>query len=229
MLSLSTIAFIFSILGSIAAGMFFISPILMIIKLHKTRKTEDVSEFVFILSAINCVSWTINFARIIPLDYPPFLINALGLILNYTYYSIFSAYKYDSPSKYIFIFGSALTLCGIGLVEYYLWENAINGWISMSFNILMYGSSLQKLVEVFHTKDYTLLPIVTSLVQIFCGCCWVIYGTIKRYIFVIVPNVMGIGFGLIGTAVYFYFAKEERLKLTVSLIGKESTLEKTTP
>jgi hypothetical protein len=126
------------------------------------------------------------------------------------FYAIFCAYKYRGLKKYVLIFGSALILGIIGIVEGLCWDNQINGWIGMGLSVLLYGSSLQKLIVVCKNNNYFLLPVYISFIQIFGCSAWVIYGLLRRYITIIIPNALGILFGIVGLASYLIIRK--RLK-----------------
>jgi solute carrier family 50 protein (sugar transporter) len=126
------------------------------------------------------------------------------------FYVIFCAYKYVGVKKFSLIFGSALILGIIGTIEGLCWENGVNGWIGMCLSILLYGSSLQKLIVVCKNNNYFLLPVYISFIQVFGCSAWVTYGLLRRYITIIVPNVLGILFGIVGLVSYLVIRK--RLK-----------------
>jgi uncharacterized protein with PQ loop repeat len=137
------------------------------------------------------------------------------------FYSIFCAYKYEGFKKYVLIFGSALILGIIGIIEGLCWENGINGWIGMCLSILLYGSSLQKLIVVCKNNNYFLLPVYISFIQIFGCSAWVMYGLLKRFITIVVPNALGILFGIVGLVSYLVIRK--RLKRLEALASNSYT------
>ena len=97
------VAFSFSIIGSAVGVVFFVAPILMIVKLCKTKNAKEVSEYIFIANCLNSTSWIVNFSRIFPTDYPPLMIHVLGISCNYVYYVIFCVYKYQKLKRYLLI------------------------------------------------------------------------------------------------------------------------------
>ena len=52
----------------------------MIIRLCKTKRVGDVSEYLFICAGVACVTWTVNFIRLKPYEIPALVCNLMGII-----------------------------------------------------------------------------------------------------------------------------------------------------
>ena len=64
----------------------FVSPVTEIIELCKTKKAEDVSEFVFILFIITSATYWINFTR--KLDWIAMVPNFVGKLIFTSYFQV---------------------------------------------------------------------------------------------------------------------------------------------
>jgi hypothetical protein len=126
-------------------------------------------------------------------------------VLNYVYYVIFCVYKYQGWKRYVWIFCSGAVEAGIGLTEGFAWGPKVNTWIAVVANTLMFASVLQKVVAVCKTKDYTLLPWPMSIVTIFCSTCWIVYVILKDQKYLLIPNVFGEVFGIMGIIIFLVY------------------------
>ena len=74
------VAFIMSILFIIGGAFFFVVPLLMIVKMCKSKNkdTMGVSEYIFLLTGFNCISYSAFFIRIQPYEIPVLILNFVG-------------------------------------------------------------------------------------------------------------------------------------------------------
>ena len=56
----------------------------------------------------------------------------------------------------------------------------------------MFISPAEKLYTIIRTKNSSMVPIVTTCVQIVCGSCWFVYGSIISKIEILIPNGIAI-------------------------------------
>ena len=57
-----------------------------------------------------------------------------------------------------------------------------SGPIAMVINIIQYAAPAQNILQVFKTKDYTLIPISSVISGLGCSFCWLVFG-ILIYVF----------------------------------------------
>jgi hypothetical protein len=69
---------------------------------------------------------------------------------------------------------------------------------------------------VFKTKDHNLIPILSSIIGLFCSSTWTVYGFYIDNIKVIIPNILGIVLSLIQIAVWMFFYNYNKNKPQVS-------------
>jgi hypothetical protein len=79
---------IFGIIGTVLVIILWLGPMKMIIVLCKEKKPERVSEFIFLLTTINCTFWTALFIK--ELLIIPLIPNIVGITnpLHNKHYSI---------------------------------------------------------------------------------------------------------------------------------------------
>ena len=77
----------------------------------------------------------------------------------------------------------------------------------------MYAAPGEKILTVFRTWNYNLIPIWSTFAGIACSTCWFIYGIYQKDWYIMIPNVLGILFSIFQIFVYFIFkSKKENLK-----------------
>ena len=86
------------------------------------------------------------------------------------------------------------------------WGNhVVLSYIAMVFNVIMFISPGQKIVRVIKEKNYKLIPIVSTIVNVLCSSAWLGYGICINLITQIIPNALGLFFSIANTLVWIYF------------------------
>jgi len=70
-------------------------------------------------------------------------------------------------------------------------------WICMIINIGMCAGPCENLLTVCKTGNYTLIPIVTSILNLANSFCWFIYGLGQSDFSIWVPNIIGMFLGAV--------------------------------
>lgn len=64
---------------------------------------------------------------------------------------------------------------------------------------------------MFRTKNYKLIPIVTTVIGLLNAIIWSLFGIFKGWdFFVIIPNAIGIVFTIFQASLWFYFYKQSK-------------------
>ena len=86
------------------------------------------------------------------------------------------------------------------------WGNhVVLSYTAMVFNVLMFISPGQKIIRVIREKNYKLIPIFTTIVNIMCSAAWLGYGICINLITQIIPNSLGLLFSIANTLAWLYF------------------------
>ena len=79
------------------------------------------------------------------------------------------------------------------------------GWFNVFLGVINAGAPGQKILEVFKTGNYTLIPQITVLFQCACSTLWGIYGLTQGNLKIILPNLIGVALTAIQLFAYFSF------------------------
>ena len=106
------------------------------------------------------------------------------------------------------------------------WGNySVLSYIAMIFNALMFVSPFQKILRVIKEKNYKLIPIYTTFVNILCSLAWLRYGVCIAMVSQIVPNVIGLILSLANAYTWgYYYVNRNKLKKYKKVL--ENTKEK---
>ena len=203
-----------TICGTVLAVGLNLSPGVLFYEYFKGKKDfKDIPEMMFVVGVFCC---TTNLAYgLIIKDKSLYLNGAICEIIQITYATIYLfLYANKDFSKwflYVFIaYNLTLEILYIfaDVLSYHIsvdFADNLTGWFNTVLTILNAGAPGQKIIEVFKTENFTLIPIFTTFAQILCSGLWGVYGFVIMNPKVIVPNVFGVILCLIQIITYFFF------------------------
>ena len=98
-----------------------------------------------------------------------------------------------------------VAIVGIAMLFFFIVPYEVTGKIAMVFNVLMYASPGEKMITVFKTGNYKLIPIWSTLGGTACSACWMIYGIYLVDWNQIIPNALGVIFSIIQIIVFLFY------------------------
>lgn len=171
---------------------------------------KDSPGLLLIFSFLNCILW-VDYGLIND-KAQMYVANGAGGVITIIWITIYLIYF--CGKRFILAFfaniGSMLIVSGIALLFYFIVPTKITSYIVIVFNILMYAAPGEKIVRVFKTGNYDLIPIVSSFSGLACSTCWFIYGVYIWDMTVMIPNVLGIMFAILQIIVYIHFVLKEK-------------------
>jgi solute carrier family 50 protein (sugar transporter) len=197
---------IFGWTGTGLAMIFYIAPVVPMYKLLNDQvKVKDVTGVLLICSFMNCILWT-DYGLLIN-DFTVYFANGVGGGISLIWITIYLIYLGNKNIKIaaLFIFLLMAAIAGISIAFYFFIPTFLTGKVAMIFNILMYAAPGEKLVRVFKTKAYNLIPIYSTFGGLLCSLCWMLFGIIKADINLIVPNALGLFFSVFEIIIYYVF------------------------
>lgn len=202
---------IFGWVGTALSIFFLFAPAVPFRKLMKEEITyKDSPGLLLVFSFLNCILWADY--GLINNKAQMYVANGVGGVITIVWITIYLIYF--CGKRFILSFfanlGSMLIVSGITLLFFFIVPVKITGYIVMVFNILMYAAPGEKMVRVFKTGNYNLIPIVSSFSGLACSACWFIYGFYIMDWNVLIPNGLGLLFAVLQIIVYIYFAKKEK-------------------
>ena len=171
------LADIFSTIGTILSFIMSFSPLPPIIKVFKKEEKIDIIPEGFLLFLILTrivwgSVWIITNRKIVAFNsISGIIVCDLFVILYFFLY--FNRTYLKTIIASIFLISLEVILMAIEVS----WGNySVLSYIAMIFNALMFVSPFQKILRVIKEKNYKLIPIYTTFVNILCSLAWLGYG-----------------------------------------------------
>ena len=218
------IADIFSSLGTFTSFLLSFSPTFPFLKVLKKQEKIDILPEGLLLSLILTrivwgSVWIITSRKIA-------MFNCISGIIICDIFVILYFYLYFNRTYFKTFFASIiLIIIEIVLISISVsWGNYnILSYIAMIFNTLMFVSPFQKILRVIKEKNYKLIPICTTIVNILCSISWLGYGVCISMVSQIIPNAIGLILSVVNayTWIYYYANRNKLYKKYQKMVAKE--------
>ena len=218
---------IFGWIGSVISVIFFIVPCVPFYNLIKEKITyKDTPGILLICSVINCIFWVVYGVKLGLTQ--SFITNAIGAIITTVWICIFLIFwvKKHALKSVGFIVLTLVVFVGIFCLFYFVVDPEITGYFAMVFNVLMYAAPGEKIYRVIKNKDYTLIPIFSTIAAFVNSACWLIYGICNSDIDIIVPNVLGLVFAVLQVILYLVIKYKYHKDSETKKDGEDNATEK---
>jgi len=198
------------------------SPIVLFYQIAVGNKNiEIVPEMLIILNVLSAELWFSYWIRI-GTKLAPIVSSSvslvLGLIFSFIYLFYFSSKK--CSKFFIYLILEVLTVALLYHSLNFL-ELKFVGLIANIVNILNFISPAQRIVRVCKEKNYSLIPIVTTVLGCISSFGWLVFGILIKDYNVIIPNSISVLIALFNTLIWCYFYCSSKQK-------KEKSERKTT-
>ena len=182
------------------------SPIVLFYQIAVgNKKIEIVPEMLIICSLVSAELW-FNYWIRIGSKMAPIVSSSVSFILSYIFSIIylyyFSEKKYPKFINYIIIEGIVIALLYIGA---FFTKLIITGFIANIVNVLNMVSPGQRIVRVCRERNYSLIPIVTTMLGAITSLGWLIFGIMLMDVNVIIPNTLSVFISSVNSLIWFYF------------------------
>ena len=197
---------IFSSFGTLFSFLLSFTPLPPFIKVFKKEEKIDIIPEGFLLFLILTrivwgSVWIITGRKIALLNSvlgvfvcDVFVILYFFLYFNRTYLKTFFAS--------IFLIFIEYGICYIGV----FWGDYLTlSYIAMVFNVIMFISPGQKILRVIKEKNYKLIPIYSTVINVLVSSTWLGFGICINLISQIIPNALGVFFSILNTSLWIYF------------------------
>ena len=202
------------VLGTILAVGLNLSPIVLFYEFFKgMRELSSIPEMMFIVGVF-CSTTNLAYG-LLKNDMNLYINSAICEIIqviystlylfffankNFTKWFLYVFIAWNLTLETLYIFADVLKYhCGI---EFAL---DFTGWFNVGMTVLNAGAPGQKIIEVFKTENFMLIPIFTTITQILCSGLWGFYGFSDMDYKLIIPNLLGVLLCGIQIFAYFYF------------------------
>ena len=201
---------IFGWIGLIISTYFYCSPVVPFIKVLKGEMNyKDSPGILLICNMINCILWIdYGLLKNSLLVYLTCSIGGTITLIWITNYLIFVAKKKLVLSLVI----NLLLLSGwLGITYFFYSINVeITGYMALIINVLMLAAPGEKIITVIKTGKYELIPIFSSIGSLLCAGSWFMFGVYSGDLKLIIPNGLGLLFGVFQLVIYYIFYKKRK-------------------
>ena len=197
---------IFSSFGTLFSFLLSFTPLPPFIKVFKNEEKIDIIPeglllFLILTRIVWGSVWIITGRKIALLNSvlgvfvcDVFVILYFFLYFNRTYLKTFFAS--------IFLIFIEYGICYIGV----FWGDYLTlSYIAMVFNVIMFISPGQKILRVIKEKNYKLIPIYSTVINVLVSSTWLGFGICINLISQIIPNALGVFFSILNTSLWIYF------------------------
>jgi len=212
--------------GTAMAIFLFLAPLPTMRKVSRARSTLEFSATPFLVSTLNCGLWSVYALPMITPDrYQSLVCNVFGLVMEVAYICHFLRFAANRRALWLRLAGAVATLAalvGIAIaldaaaVPFPCWPHAASecprvasnvlGWMASVFNILMYAAPLTIMADVLRTRSVQFMPLPLTLAVLCCSSAWLVYALYVMDPFILIPNVSGVGLGVLQVCLYTYVA-----------------------
>ena len=196
----------FSTIGTIISFGLSFTPTVPFMKVFKGEEKIDIlPEWVLLFLILTRLVWGsvwVLTGRKIAL-----LNSVLGIAVCDVFVVLYFYLYFNRRCLKTFFSSNFLLILEIGILYGgVFWGNHVAlSYIAMIFNVIMFISPGQKIIRVIKEKNYKLIPIVTTIVNIMCSSAWLGYGICINLITQIIPNALGLFFSIANTLAWIYF------------------------
>ena len=197
---------IFGWVGTGISTFFYIAPIVPFIKLIKGEITHKESPGILLIcSFMNCILWG-DYGLLLD-RFLIYFANGIGGVITLIWIVIFIIHFVEKRFAMALLYNLILivAIVGIAMLFFFIVPYEVTGKIAMVFNVLMYASPGEKMITVFKTGNYKLIPIWSTLGGTACSACWMIYGIYLVDWNQIIPNALGVIFSIIQIIVFLFY------------------------
>ncbi|OWM63938.1 bidirectional sugar transporter SWEET1a-like [Punica granatum] len=197
-----TLRFVTGVFGNITALILYLSPMITVRRIIKSKSTEQFSCVPYAMSLLNCLLYTwYSLPFVSPNNLLVTTITSTGSTIEFIYVLIFLIYAPKKEKlKILGLLAFVLTVITmVALISLLALHGKprmiLCGIATTIFNIIMYASPLSVARMVIKTKSVEYMPFCLSLFMFICGASWFLFGILGADPYVYVPNGLG---GLLG-------------------------------
>lgn len=193
--------------GTVIGVIFSLSPIVSFIAVFKGKQSYTViPELMFYINLINNEAWACYWYR--NNNIPPIYNNVACSAISFVFSWLFLYFKSEGSTKAFL--GYTFLLFDFILQAFFIFFQLISdikivSYVLIIINTLLYAAPGQKIIEVFRTGNYNLIPITSTICSSLCSFTWFLFGYLVKDTTCIIPNALGLVFAIIQTGTWFYF------------------------
>lgn len=205
----SHLSFAFGVLGNITSFLCFLAPLPTFYRICKKKSTEGFQSIPYVAALFSAMLWMF-YAYTKKGETLLITINAFGCVIETIYLAVFVTYcpkKVRMSTLRMIVLMNFVGFGTIVLLTHFLAKQEegrikLLGWICVVFATSVFAAPLSIIRVVIRTKSVEFLPFPLSLLLLISAVMWLLYGLSLRDIYVTLPNVVGLTFGIVQITLY---------------------------
>ncbi|GLU20775.1 hypothetical protein SLE2022_369570 [Rubroshorea leprosula] len=225
--------FVFGVLGNISSFVVFLAPIPTFYRIWKKKSTEGFQSLPYLTGLFSAMLW-IYYALLKSDAFLLITINAFGCVVETIYIAFYITY---APRKArIFTLKLLLLLnfmgfCSVLLLSHFLTKGStrtqVLGWICMVFSLIVFVAPLSIMRLVIRTKSVEYMPFNLSLNLTISAVTWLFYGIFLKDMYVKIPNILGVIFGLLQMVLYAVYRNKSKMLVAAEVQSPQQSIDMT--
>ena len=201
---------IFGWIGLIISTYFYCSPVVPFIKVLKgDMKYKDFPGILLMCSMMNCIFW-IDYG-LLKNKIQVYLTCSIGGTITLIWITIYVIFMAKKDILFSILINLLLLLAMFSLTyKFYNTNVEITGYVALVFNVLMLAAPGEKIINVIKTGKYELIPIFSTIGSLLCSGSWLMFGVYSGDLTLIIPNGLGLLFGVFQLVIYCIFYKKTK-------------------
>ncbi|GAU26787.1 hypothetical protein TSUD_317850 [Trifolium subterraneum] len=236
----SHLSFAFGVLGNISSFVCFLAPLPTFRRVCKKKSTEGFQSIPYVAALFSAMLW-LFYAYMKTGETLLITINAFGCVIETIYLAIYVTYcpkKVRMSTLRMIVLMNFVGFGAIVVLTHVIFEKEdqrlkLLGWICVVFATSVFAAPLSIIRVVIRTRSVEFLPFPLSLLLLISAVMWLLYGLSLKDIYVTLPNVVGLTFGIVQITLYAMYrnskpVNDEKLPEHKGDIINNNELETTT-
>jgi solute carrier family 50 protein (sugar transporter) len=173
--------------------------------IYKQKCSKNViTAFGYVAAVVQCILWMLYGSTRLDQMTVPFIVNSFGAVLNALFVACYFHFAVDKQRSDVYY--QIITLFPLIFIALALWKitgsNNIVGYIAMVVNIFMLFGPLIAAGEVIRKRSSRGMIPSQMIMTLICSTSWFSYGLYIFNIPAMLPNVLGVLFGVVQLCLY---------------------------
>ncbi|KAJ1297148.1 hypothetical protein BS78_01G355700 [Paspalum vaginatum] len=206
------VVFAVGILGNILSFLVILAPVPTFYRVYKKKSTESFQSVPYVVALLSAMLWL--YYALLSMDVLLLSINAIACVIESVYLAIYLVYAPRDAMAFTLKLLCSMNMGLFGAMVAFLQSCvegqrrvSIAGGVGAAFALAVFVAPLTIIRQVIRTKSVEFMPFWLSLFLTISAVVWFFYGLLMKDVYVAMPNVLGLLFGLAQMALHLVYRK----------------------